>query len=85
MSKYEVIEDGDYKVTIDYENLTTTFELTMNYQLEDLTLDDIRSASTNYLRSCLKEDLDPDLHDTISYELFEYREAGKGEDIYGDV
>ena len=44
MSKYEVIEDGDYKVTIDYENLTTTFE--MNYQLEDLTLDDIRTAST---------------------------------------
>ncbi len=25
--KYEVIEDGDYKVTIDYENLTTTFEV----------------------------------------------------------
>ena len=23
----EIIEDGDYKVTIDYENLTTTFEL----------------------------------------------------------
>ena len=69
MSKYEVIEDGDYKVTIDYENLTTTFE--MNYQLEDLTLDDIRRASSNYLRSCLKEDIDVELHDTISYELFE--------------
>ena len=54
MEQYEVIQDGDYKVTIDYKNLTTTFELTMNYQLEDLTLDDIRSASTNYLRSCLK-------------------------------
>ena len=71
MSKYEVIEDGDYKVTIDYENLTTTFE--MNYQLEDLTLDDIRRASSNYLRSCLKEDIDVELHDTISYELFEVR------------
>ena len=71
MSKYEVIEDGDYKVTIDYENLTTTFE--MNYQLEDLTLDDIRRASSNYLRSCLKEDIDVELHDTIAYELFEVR------------
>ena len=27
MSKYEVIEDGDYKVIIDYENMTTTFEV----------------------------------------------------------
>ena len=25
--QFEVIEDDDYKVTIDYENLTTTFEL----------------------------------------------------------
>ena len=71
MEQYEVIQDGDYKVTIDYENLTTTFE--MNYQLEDLTLDDIRRASSNYLRSCLKEDIDVELHDTISYELFEVR------------
>ena len=23
----EIIEDGDYKVTIDYEKMTTTFEL----------------------------------------------------------
>ena len=23
----EIIEDGDYKITIDYENMTTTFEL----------------------------------------------------------
>ena len=75
MSKYEVIEDGDYKVTIDYENLTTTFELTMNYQLEDSTLDDIRSASTNYLRSCLKEDISPETDDMINKELYvrEYR------------
>ena len=68
MSKYEVIEDGDYKVTIDYENLTTTFE--MNYQLEDLTLDDIRNASSNYLRSCLKEDIAPELSDMIDKELY---------------
>ena len=27
MEELEVIEDGDYKVTIDYENLTTTFEV----------------------------------------------------------
>ena len=25
--QFEVIEDDDYKVIIDYENLTTTFEL----------------------------------------------------------
>ena len=25
--KFEVVEDDDYKVTIDYEKLTTTFEL----------------------------------------------------------
>ena len=24
--RFEVVEDDDYKVTIDYENLTTTFE-----------------------------------------------------------
>jgi|TARA_A100001388_G_scaffold262384_1_gene231928 hypothetical protein len=23
----EIFEDGDYKVTIDYDNMTTTFEL----------------------------------------------------------
>ena len=73
MEQYEVIRDGDYKVTIDYKNLTTTFE--MNYQLEDLTLDDIRSASTNYLRSCLKEDISPETDDMINKELYvrEYR------------
>ena len=70
MEKLEVIEDGDYKVTIDYENLTTTFELTMNYQIENLNIDDIRSASTNYLRSCLKEDIDPYVHDMIEKELY---------------
>ena len=73
MEQYEVIQDGDYKVTIDYKNLTTTFE--MNYQLEDLTLDVIRSASTNYLRSCLKEDISPETDDMINKELYvrEYR------------
>ena len=25
--RFEVVEDDDYKVTIDYEELTTTFEL----------------------------------------------------------
>ena len=76
MEQYEVIENGDYKVTIDYKNLTTTFELTeMSYQLEDLTLDDIRSASSNYLRSCLKEDISPETDDMINKELYvrEYR------------
>ena len=68
MEQYEVIQDGDYKVTIDYKNLTTTFE--MNYQLEDLTLDVIRSASTNYLRSCLKEDIAPETDDMINKELY---------------
>ena len=68
MEQYEVIQDGDYKVTIDYKNLTTTFE--MNYQLEDLTLDDIRRASTNYLRSCLKEDIAPEMSDMIDKELY---------------
>ena len=47
----------------------------MNYEIQDLTHDDIRSASTNYLRACLKEDIDPNLHDMISYELFEIRES----------
>ena len=73
MEQYEVIQDGDYKVTIDYKNLTTTFE--MNYQLEDLTLDVIRSATTKYLRSCLKEDISPETSDMIEKELYvrEYR------------
>ena len=42
----------------------------MRYQLEDLTVDDIRSSSTNYLRSCLKEDIDPYVHDMIEKELY---------------
>ena len=41
---------------------------------ENLTYQDIREASTNYLRSLLKEDIDLDLHDMVTYELFEIRE-----------
>ena len=47
-----------------------------------LTNEEIRNASSSKLRSILKEDIDVDLHDMISYELFEVREAGKGEDIW---
>ncbi len=47
----------------------------MNYEIEDITYDDIRSASDNWLRAWLKEDLAPDIHDMISYELFEIRES----------
>ena len=46
----------------------------MEYQMQDLTLDDIRRASDNWLRAWLKEDLDPEIHDMISYELLEIRE-----------
>ena len=42
----------------------------MHYQLEDLTYDDIRRASSNYLRSCLKEDIAPELSDMIDKELY---------------
>ena len=45
-----------------------------------LTHDEVRRASNSKLRNLLKEDLDVDLHDMISYELFEVREAGRGED-----
>ena len=41
---------------------------------ENLTYQDIREASTNYLRSLLKEDIDVELHDMVTYELFEIRE-----------
>ena len=43
----------------------------------ELTHDEVRRASNSKLRNLLKEDLDVDLHDMISYELFEVREAGK--------
>jgi len=42
----------------------------MQYQMEDLTLDDIRGASSNYLRACLKEDIAPELSDMIDKELY---------------
>ena len=47
-----------------------------------MTQEQIRRASSSKLRSLLKEDIDVDLHDMISYELFEVREAGKGEDVW---
>ena len=47
-----------------------------------LSHDEVRRASNSKLRNLLKEDLDVDLHDMISYELFEVREAGKREDIW---
>ena len=42
----------------------------MNYQMEDFTLDDVRTSSSNYLRSCLKEDISHELHDMITKELY---------------
>ena len=48
----------------------------------NLTPEQIRNASSSKLRSYLREDIDVDLHDMISYEIFEVREAGKGEDIW---
>ena len=46
-----------------------------------ITNEEIRSASNSKLRSLLKEDLDVELHEMISKELFEIREAGKGEKL----
>ena len=43
-------------------------------RIENLTYQDIREASSNYLRSLLKEDIDVELHDMITKELFEVRE-----------
>ena len=42
-----------------------------------LTIEQIRKASNKKLLSYLKEDIDVDLHDMISKELFEVREAGQ--------
>ena len=47
-----------------------------------LTIEEIRRTSNSKLRSLLKEDIDVDLHDMISKELFEVREAGRGENIW---
>ena len=46
-------------------------------KIEDLTYQDIREASSNYLRSLLKEDIDVELHDMVTYELFEIREQSR--------
>ena len=37
---------------------------------ENLTYQDVREASTNYLRSLLKEDIDVELHDMVTKELY---------------
>jgi len=42
----------------------------MYYIEQNLTLQDIREASSNYLRACLKEDLDVYVHDMIDKELY---------------
>ena len=42
---------------------------------ENLTYQDIRELSSNYLRSLLKEDIDVELHDMVTKELFEIRET----------
>ena len=44
---------------------------------ENLTYQDIRELSTNYLRSLLKEDIDVELHDMVTKELFEIREQSR--------
>ena len=48
-----------------------------------LTNEEIRKASNSYLCKLLKEDIDIELDDMIRYELFEVREAGRGENIWG--
>ena len=48
----------------------------------NLKPEDVRYASSKFLLKCLKEDLDVEIHDMISKELFEIREAGRGEDIW---
>jgi len=47
-----------------------------------LTNEEIRRASNSKLRNLLKEDIDVELDDMIRYELFEVREAGRGENIW---
>ena len=37
---------------------------------ENLTYQDIRELSTNYLRSLLKEDIDVELNDMVTKELY---------------
>ena len=47
-----------------------------------LTIEEIRRASNSKLRNLLKEDLPVEIDDMISKELFEVREAGRGENIW---
>ena len=54
----------------------------LNNEMNNLTFEEIRKAPTRYLLKCLKEDLDVEIHDMISKELYEVREAGRGEDIW---
>jgi len=42
----------------------------MALQPEPLTLRDIQEVSTNYLKACLKEDIDVATHDMITKELY---------------
>ena len=44
--------------------------MTFQYQMHDFTYDDVIRASTNYLRSCLKEDISPETSDMIDKELY---------------
>ena len=44
--------------------------MTFQYQMHDFTYDDVLRASSNYLRSCLKEDISPELDDMITKELY---------------
>ena len=44
--------------------------MTFQYQMHDFTYDDVIRASTNYLRSCLKEDISPEMSDMIDKELY---------------
>ena len=46
-----------------------------------LSDEEIRRTPSRKLLDLLREDIDLNLHDKISYELFEVREAGKGEDL----
>ena len=42
----------------------------MHHDIQSITLQDIREASSNWLRAWLKEDLDVYVHDMIEKELY---------------
>ena len=54
----------------------------MNKDEEQAWLNLICNRSTTCLRNLLKKDLSVELHDMVSKELYEVREAGRGEDIW---